>query len=436
MAVMQKTSLNLGMIHVHSACRRLLNDTGCNAKRNFSISLSRFGAAATAVKENPHHRNREKFDREKLFINVGTLGAPHHGKTTLTSAITRVLSSSHDVPFLDIPDIDHSAQEKEAKHSHNTKHLEWWTDDWFVGHSDLPGLPLYVKNTMAPLPALDVVLLCVKADAGVAKETLTHYHVAKHLGVPTILPFINVGGEGEEELVELVKMELEESLDEASMNRVVVGNAAAAQTGSDESAVSSLFDTLKNDLHLRSRDVESPFLLHVEASGDIPNKGLFTGGRVIQGSAKVGDNLEVFVGGITSKVVYKDVEIFKKITPELRAGDRGGGFLKKANKVVEIKRGSLIYDPETVKSGWKASRSWKLAVRGIPGQGELTLSSRLALFHRGNSESVTTSPLPVSDLEETQIEVAMRQEILGKLGDPVVLRSDDDIILGHLVDSC
>merc|ERR1719193_1093044 len=123
------------------------------------------------------------------------------------------------------------------------------------------------------------------------------------------------------------------------MNRVVVGNAADAQTGKDDAAVLSTIEALKRDLALRPRDADAPFLLHVESSGDIPNKGHFTGGRVVQGTAKVGDNLEVFVGGITSKVVYRDVEVFRKITSELRAGDRGGGFLKKANKVVEIKRG-------------------------------------------------------------------------------------------------
>ena len=412
-------------------CRQLLNSR--NRAEMFSTTVLRSSTSA-AVKENPHHRNRDTFDQEKLFINMGTLGAPHHGKTTLTSAITRVLSSSNDVTFLDIHDIDHTAVEKEAKHSHNTKHLEWWTDDWFVAHSDLPGLLLYVKNTLAPLPTLDVAFLCVRADLGVAKETLIHYHVAKHFGVPTILPFINVGTDEDEELVDLVKMELEESLDAEAMSKVVVGNAAAAQTGNDESAVSSIIDVFKNDLKLRPRDLEAPFLLHVESSGEIPNKGLFSGGRVVQGVAKGGDNLEVFVGGITSKVVYRDVEIFRKILPELRAGHRGGGFLKKANKVVEIKRGSLIYSPEIIKDGWKAARNWKIKVRGIPGQGDLTLSNRIALHHRGNSESVTTTSRTISDSEETEIEVALKQEILAKLGDPVVIRTDDSFILGHLVD--
>lgn len=419
----------VAMIRSPHVLRRLFNH---NAVKAFSTTVSR--PSAPAAKANPHHRNKEMFDVEKLFINVGTLGAPHHGKTTLTSAITRVLSASNAVPFKDINDIDHTAIEQEAKHSHNTKHLEWWTDDWFVAHSDLPGLPLYLKNTLAPLPTLDAVLLCIRADMGVAKETLVHYHVAKHVGVPTILPFINVGAEEDEELVDLVKMELEESLDEDTMNRIVIGNAVAAQTGSDDSAVSSIFDMFKSDLKLRQRDVEAPFLLHVESSGDIPQKGLFTGGRATQGVAKGGENLEVFVGGITSKVAFREIEIYRKIAPEMRAGQRGGGFLKKANKVVEIKRGSLIYHPDTVKEGWKAARSWKLKVRAIPGQGELTLAPRITIHHRGNSESVTTTPCGISDSSETQIEIVLRQEILGKLGDPVVIRSDDSVLLGHLVD--
>ena len=135
-------------------------------------------------------------------------------------------------------------------------------------------------------------------------------------------------------------------------NRLVVGNASNAQTGQDNSAVISLLDTLKDNLRLRPRDVDAPFLLHVEASGDIPNKGLFTGGRVVQGSAQVGDALEVFVGGITSKIVYKDVEIYKKITPELKAGDRGGGFLKKANKVIDFQNRALRFEVDFTSIGF------------------------------------------------------------------------------------
>ena len=416
-----------------SLCRRVMNNAHPCAP--FATGVPRPAAAATAVKENPHHRNREKFDREKFVVNVGTLGAPHHGKTTLTSAVTRVLSKSHGVTFLDYPDIDHTALEKEAKHSFNTKHLEWWTDELFVAHSDLPGLTGYIKNTMAPLPALDVAILCVRADQGVAKETLMHYHVAKHMGVPTILPFINVSKDSDEELIDLVKMELEESFAEEDMRRIIVGDASSAQSGDDDAAVISLLDLLKNDLQLRPRDVDAPFLLHVEASGDIPNKGLFTGGRVVQGVAKVADNLEVFVGGITSKVVYKDVEIYKKITPELRAGDRGGGFLKKANKIVEIKRGSLIYDPDLVKSGWKATRNWKVKLRAIPGQGGATLANRGFVFHRGNNESVAIeTSCSVSDKHDAVTEVTSRHEILAKIGDPIILRCDDNTFLGHLIE--
>ena len=392
-------------------------------------------SSATALKENPHHRNREKFDREKVVVNVGTLGAPHHGKTTVTSAITRVLSSTHGVPFLDYADIDHTALEKETQHSQNIKHLEWWTNDHFFAHSDLPGLTQYVKNAFAPLPALDAVILCVRADQGVAKETLLHYQAAKHLGVPTILPFINVSGDADEEVVDLVKMELEETLAAEDMDKLVVGDAMSAQTGQDDVAVVALLDSLTKNLQLRSREPEAPFLLHVEASGDIPNKGLFIGGRVMQGSAKVSDNLEVFVGGITCKVVFKDVEIYKKITPELRAGDRGGGFMKKANKIVEIKRGSLIYDPELVKSGWKSSRNWKVRIRGVQGQGSATVANRGFVFHRGNNESVAIGTSgTVDEKHDFVTDVTSRHEILAKIGDPVILRCDDNNFLGNLVD--
>jgi len=418
--------------------RRVMNNVPPNC--SFSTGVLRCAAADAAAKDSPHNRKKELFDRDKLCINVGTLGASQHGKTTLSSAFTRVLSQSHGVPFLNIGDIDHTKLEKDNKHSQNTKNLYWWTDDWFVAHSDLPGLSNYAKNTWAPLSVLDAVLLCVRADKGVAKETLIHYHVAKHMGVPTILPFINVCGEEDEELADFVKMELEEHFTAEEMNRAVVGNAVDAQTGKNDAAVLSVIDALKRDLSLRPRDVDAPFLLQVESSGDIPNKGHFTGGRVVQGTTKTGDkDLEVFVGGITSKVVFQlDLEINRAITSELRPGDRGGGWIKKANKIVEIRRGSLIYDHETVKEGWKASRTWKVRVQGIPGQGLATIAEnqRATLYHRGNNESVNMPACAVSDKHDFVLNVALKQEILAKIGDPIILgKTEGFLLLGHLLDA-
>merc|ERR1739838_239424 len=111
--------------------------------------VMRCAAADAAAKDSPHNRKKELFDRDKSCINVGTLGASQHGKTTLSSAFTRVLSQSHGVPFLNIGDIDHTKLEKDNKHSQNTKNLYCWTDDWFVAHSDLPGLSNYAKNIWA-----------------------------------------------------------------------------------------------------------------------------------------------------------------------------------------------------------------------------------------------------------------------------------------------
>jgi len=396
--------------------------------RNFSTTTLKFTVAA-APKENAHHINKTKFARDKLFVSVGTLGAPQHGKTTLTSAITKSLADTHAVPFRDVHDLDQGKGQ-----TVNVKHLEWWTDDFHVAHSDMPGDLTYAKNLFSCLPNLDAAFLVVNADQGVKKETLIQYHTAKHLGIQTILPFVNVTATTDEEVVDLVKMELEESMTEEEMQTLLVGNLSEAHRIGD--GIAPLLENLKTKLKLRNRDEEAPFLMQVEQSGDIPSRGIFTAGRITQGVAHVGDTMEVYVSGNTSKVVLRDCEIFRKITPDLRVGDRGGAFIKKVNKVIEIKRGSLLYDPKLVTSDWKANRMWKIELKALPGAGNFTIGGKAILFHRGNNESATLSNAMVTAKYPASVEVTLKQEILAKVGDPIVVRvGPTDFFIGHLTES-
>lgn len=388
-------------------------------------------APESKTKTQSPHFKKENFIRDKINVNIGTLGAAQHGKTVLSAAITKVLSHTHSVPFKDVSDIDNAPSEIATKQSQNVKHLEWWTDSYRFSHSDLPGNPTYLKNTVGALSLLDVVILCIRADEGVTKDTLNHYFIAKHLNIPTVIPFINVSTTTDEEVVDLVRLEIEEYMKADVTENVVVGNALESLSGQNAEAVDSLLGKIQSNLKLRERNLDEPFVMLVEQSGTIPGRGIFTGGRVAQGKAEVGDTLEVFAGGITSNVVMKDLEIFRKTSPDLQAGDRGGGFLKKSNKLIEIKRGNFLYDPAV--QNWACSRMWRVKARLMEGEGTRPVTGRAMLFHRGSHESAEISSEVLSDSADEILTVSLRQEIMACVNDPVILKTHDTFILGHLL---
>ena len=299
---------------------------------------------------------KEVFQRSKPHINVGTMGHIDHGKTTLTAAITRVLSERdpESTQFTDFDSIDKAPEERERGITINVAHVEYETPNRHYAHVDMPGHADYIKNMITGAAQVDGAILVVSAADGPMPQTREHVLLARQVGVPRILVALNkVDAVDDPELLELVELEVRELLDEYGFpgddTPVMPVSALKALDGDTEAAdqVVALMEQVDSYVPEPVRDVDKPFLLPIEDVFSITGRGTVVTGRVEQGIVNTGDNVEIVGIKETRKTVCTGVEMFRKILDEGRAGDNIGALLRGIAKD-EVQRGQVLAAPGSI----------------------------------------------------------------------------------------
>ncbi len=299
---------------------------------------------------------KEKFMRTKPHVNVGTIGHIDHGKTTLTAAITRVLSTKGQAEFTDFSDIDKAPEEKERGITIATAHVEYETEKRHYAHVDCPGHADYIKNMITGAAQMDGAILVVGADDGPMPQTREHILLARQVGVPSMLVFLNkCDMVDDEELIELVEMELRELLDKYDFpgddTPIIQGSALQAlENPEDEEkakCIWDLMDAIDSWVPDPERDIDKPFLMPVEDVFSISGRGTVATGRVERGVIHVGDEIEIVGIRDTQKTTITGVEMFRKLLDEGQAGDNIGALLR-GTKREEVVRGQVLAAPGSI----------------------------------------------------------------------------------------
>jgi elongation factor Tu len=299
---------------------------------------------------------KEKFERTKPHVNVGTIGHIDHGKTTLTAAITRVLSAKGQAEFTAFDEIDKAPEEKERGITIATAHVEYETDNRHYAHVDCPGHADYIKNMITGAAQMDGAILVVGADDGPMPQTREHILLARQVGVPAIVVFLNKCDMVDDpELIELVDMELRELLDKYEFpgddTPIIQGSALQAlENPEDESkskCIFELMDAVDSFIPEPARDVDKPFLMPVEDVFSISGRGTVATGRVERGIVKVGEEVEIVGIKDTQKTTVTGVEMFRKLLDEGQAGDNIGALLRGVKRE-EIERGQVLAAPGSI----------------------------------------------------------------------------------------
>ena len=299
---------------------------------------------------------KEKFDRSKPHVNIGTSGHVDHGKTTLTAAITTVLAKKGLSEVKSFDQIDNAPEEKERGITINTSHVEYSTANRHYAHVDCPGHADYVKNMVTGAAQMDGAILVCAATDGPMPQTREHILLARQVNVPRIVVFLNkVDMVDDPEMLELVEMEVRELLSfyqyDGDNTPIILGSALGALNGEAkwEEKVMELMDAVDNWIPLPPRDNEKPFLMPVEDVFSITGRGTVATGRIETGVVHVGDELEIIgLGADGKKTVCTGVEMFRKLLDEGEAGDNVGLLLRGIDKN-EIKRGMVLAKPGSVK---------------------------------------------------------------------------------------
>ena len=297
---------------------------------------------------------KEKFERGKPHLNVGTIGHVDHGKTTLTAAITTVLSKAGGGEAKSFAEIDNAPEEKERGITIATSHVEYETENRHYAHVDCPGHADYVKNMITGAAQMDGAILVVSAPDGAMPQTREHILLARQVGVPKIVVFLNkVDMVDDEELIELVEEELKEMLSEYDFPGeeipFVKGSALKALEGDAdaEAKILELAAALDEYIDIPKREVDKPFLMPVEDVFSITGRGTVATGRIEQGTIHTGDEVEIVGITATEKTVITGVEMFRKILDDAQAGDNVGCLLR-GTKREEIQRGQVLAAPGSI----------------------------------------------------------------------------------------
>ena len=300
--------------------------------------------------------SKEKFQRTKPHVNVGTVGHIDHGKTTLTAAITRVLSTKGQAKFTDFSEIDKAPEEKERGITIATAHVEYETTKRHYAHVDCPGHADYIKNMITGAAQMDGAILVVAATDGAMPQTREHILLARQVGVPAIVVFLNkCDMVDDEELIELVEMELRELLDKYEFPGddipFVQGSALLALENPDDAektkCIWDLMDAVDSYIPEPERDVDQAFLMPIEDVFSISGRGTVATGRIERGIVKVGDEVEIVGIRKTQKTTCTGVEMFRKLLDEGQAGDNIGALLR-GIKREEIERGQVLAKPGSI----------------------------------------------------------------------------------------
>jgi elongation factor Tu len=311
---------------------------------------------------------KEKFERNKPHVNVGTIGHVDHGKTTLTAAMTRVCSEVYGGEMQAFDQIDNAPEERERGITISTAHVEYDSADRYYAHVDCQGHADYVKNMITGAAQMDGAILVCGATDGPMPQTREHILLSRQVGVPYVVVFLNkadllaedcggVGSEEYEEMLELVEMELRELLDlyefPGDDTPIIVGSALMALEGKDDnelgtSAVKKLVEALDSYIPEPVRAIDQPFLMPIEDVFSIAGRGTVVTGRIERGIVKVGEEIEVIGITDTSKTTCTGVEMFRKFLDEGRAGENCG-ILLRGTKREEVQRGQVLAKPGSVK---------------------------------------------------------------------------------------
>lgn len=297
---------------------------------------------------------KETFKRTKPHVNIGTIGHVDHGKTTLTAAITHVLSTKGHAKARSYDQIDNSPEEKARGITINASHVEYETEQRHYAHVDCPGHADYVKNMITGAAQMDGAILVVAASDGPMPQTREHILLARQVGVPNVVVFLNKVDmmEGEEELIELVEYEITELLEKHGYEncKIIRGSGLKALQGDPKyiKAIEDLMDAVDREIKTPARPVDQPFLLPIEDVFSISGRGTVATGRVERGSVKVGEEMEIIGYGISKKTTVTGVEMFQKTLDYAEAGENVGVLLRGIEKK-DIMRGQVIAKPGSVK---------------------------------------------------------------------------------------
>ena len=300
--------------------------------------------------------SKEKFERIKPHVNVGTIGHVDHGKTTLTAALTKVMAETHGGQFMAYDQIDKAPEEKARGITINTAHVEYETQNRHYAHVDCPGHADYVKNMITGAAQMDGAILVVSAADGPMPQTREHILLARQVGVPYIVVFLNKADMvDDQELLDLVEMEVRELLSKYDFpgddTPIVIGSALKAMEGDKgdmgEGAILKLAAALDSYIPTPERAVDGTFLMPVEDVFSISGRGTVVTGRVERGIVKVGDELEIVGLKATTKTVCTGVEMFRKLLDQGQAGDNVGVLLR-GTKREEVERGQVLAKPGSI----------------------------------------------------------------------------------------
>jgi len=299
---------------------------------------------------------KEKFDRSKPHVNIGTIGHVDHGKTTLTAAITMTMAKIYGGNAKSYADIDSAPEEKARGITINTAHVEYTTANRHYAHVDCPGHADYVKNMITGAAQMDGAILVVAATDGPMPQTREHILLARQVGVPALVVFMNKIDIADAELADLVEMEIRELLSKYQYPGddipVVKGSALAAVEGKNpelgEKAIVELMNQVDSYIPTPARDVDKPFLMPVEDVFSISGRGTVVTGRIERGIVKVGEEIDIIGIKELQKTVITGVEMFRKLLDEGRAGDNVG-LLLRGTKREDVERGQCMIKPGTVK---------------------------------------------------------------------------------------
>jgi len=300
--------------------------------------------------------SKAKFERKKPHLNIGTIGHVDHGKTTLTAAITKVLAKSGKATFLAYDQIDKAPEERERGVTINIAHVEYETDKRHYAHVDCPGHADYVKNMITGAAQMDGAILVVSAADGPMPQTREHILLARQVGVPAIVVFLNKADMvDDKELLELVELEVRELLSKYKFpgddTPIVIGSALKALEGDTsemgEGAILKLMEAVDSFVQEPAREIDKPFIMPVEDVFTISGRGTVVTGRVERGIIKVGEEIEIVGFKPTQKTVATGVEMFRKLLDEGRAGDNIGVLLR-GTKREEVERGQVLAKPGSI----------------------------------------------------------------------------------------
>ena len=299
---------------------------------------------------------KEKFERTKPHVNIGTIGHVDHGKTTLTAAITKVLAEKGQAEFKDYADIDGAPEERERGITIATAHVEYETDARHYAHVDCPGHADYVKNMITGAAQMDGGILVVSAADGPMPQTREHVLLARQVNVPYLVVYLNKADMvDDEELLELVEMEVRELLDSYDFpgddTPVIIGSALKALEGDTSEigtpSIERLMEAIDSFIPTPERDIDKPFLMPIEDVFSISGRGTVVTGRIEQGIVKVGEEIEIVGIKDTVKTTCTGVEMFRKLLDSGEAGDNVGVLLR-GTKREDVERGQVLAKPGTI----------------------------------------------------------------------------------------